>query len=173
MSHNFTFVERGALFTCNYGTHQGDTYLLVRESEGVYATDATGKKIGAPQYLFNLVNLTNEGKARVSTPARKLVSPTVYVSVAKVRDHFGLDLVFSGKVSNIKPEVQAGVARLAREKAAREAAARMLAAQQRARIIRPAQHVYCDECTTRVWPAAQVMYVQPGAYTGGTVTYMF
>lgn len=130
----YSTFERGALFTVASGIHRGDTYQLVRESEGVYAKDATGKNIGAPQYLFNLVNLTNEGKARVSNPTRKLAHPTIQVPGWKIRDHFGLDLVPAGRIDDIKSEIKAGVARVAADNAARKAAADLAAALRAAAI---------------------------------------
>ena len=66
-------VKRGALLRAVSGEKVGDLYMLVREATGVFAKDAAGNNIGAPKNLFNLVNLTNEGKTRVSRPQRKLV----------------------------------------------------------------------------------------------------
>lgn len=87
-----TTVERGALLLATSGEHVGDMYMLVRETDSAYAKDAAGNNIGSPKYLFNLINLTNEGKTRVSTPERKFIWGDKEVPVGMLCRHFGFGM---------------------------------------------------------------------------------
>lgn len=116
-----TSVERGALLCAKSGDHAGDMYMLAREAEGVYAKDATGKNIGAPKFLFNLYNLTSEGKARVSKPERKLAWNTNSVPVSVLEDHFGFKLdVLAGNIEEIKHVLYTASNQLAAKRAAEQ-----------------------------------------------------
>lgn len=97
-------VQRGALLRAVSGEKVGDMYMLVREATNVYAKDAAGNNIGAPKNLFNLVNLTNEGKTRVSNPNRKLVWGHDEVPVDTLEQHFGFQMVLvADNISKIEP----------------------------------------------------------------------
>lgn len=97
-------VKRGALLRAVSGEKVGDLYMLVREATGVYAKDAAGNNIGAPKNLFNLVNLTNEGKTRVSRPQRKLVWGHEEVPMDVLEQHFGFQMVpVADNISKIEP----------------------------------------------------------------------
>lgn len=100
-------VKRGALLRAVSGEKVGDMYMLVREATGVYAKDAAGNNIGAPKNLFNLVNLTNEGKTRVSRPQRKLVWGHDEVPMDVIEQHFGFQMVpLADNISKIEPTLR-------------------------------------------------------------------
>lgn len=100
-------VKRGALLRAVSGEKVGDMYMLVREATGVYAKDAAGNNIGAPKNLFNLVNLTNEGKTRVSRPQRKLVWGHDEVPMDVLEQHFGFQMVpLADNISKIEPTLR-------------------------------------------------------------------
>ena len=97
-------VKRGALLRAISGEKVGDLYMLVREATGVFAKDAAGNNIGAPKNLFNLINLTNEGKTRVSRPQRKLVWGHEEVPMDVIEQHFGFQMVpVADNISKIEP----------------------------------------------------------------------
>lgn len=97
-------VKRGALLRAVSGEKVGDLYMLVREATGVFAKDAAGNNIGAPKNLFNLVNLTNEGKTRVSWPERKLIWGHEEVPMDVIEQHFGFQMVpVADNISKIEP----------------------------------------------------------------------
>lgn len=106
MSAQPTSVYRGALLEATSGEHEGDVYMLVRESQGAYAKDATGKNVGVPRFVFNLVNLYNEGKARVSSPERKLVWPTNNVPLDVIERHFGTKYKTVGRIEDVAGAVK-------------------------------------------------------------------
>lgn len=100
-------VKRGALLRAVSGEKVGDLYMLVREATGVFAKDAAGNNIGAPKNLFNLVNLTNEGKTRVSRPQRKLVWGHDEVPMDVLEQHFGFQMVpLADNISKIEPTLR-------------------------------------------------------------------
>ena len=100
-------VKRGALLRAVSGEKVGDMYMLVREATGVYAKDAAGNNLGAPKNLFNLVNLTNEGKTRVSRPQRKLVWGHDEVPMDVLEQHFGFQMVpLADNISKIEPTLR-------------------------------------------------------------------
>ena len=88
-------VSRGALLMATTGEHVGDMYMLVRETDGVYAKDAAGNDIGGAKDLYNLLKLNNEGQNRGSRPFRKLNwgSQEVSLSVLKAHFGFGMDVI--------------------------------------------------------------------------------
>lgn len=106
-----SIVERGALLQCTEGSHKGDTYVLVRETDRAFNKDATGKEFGTPKCLFNLVNLST-GKTRVSEPQRKLIWDGKRVPVAAINRHFGMNFRCIGNLTDVQPEVKAGVNRI-------------------------------------------------------------
>lgn len=100
-------VKRGALLRAVSGEKVGDMYMLVREATGVYAKDAAGSRIGSAKNLFNLINLTNEGKARVSRPERKLIWGHEEVPMDILEQHFGFQMVpVADNISKIEPTLR-------------------------------------------------------------------
>ena len=120
-------VKRGALLRAVSGEKVGDLYMLVREATGVFAKDAAGNNIGAPKNLFNLVNLTNEGKTRVSRPERKLIWGHEEVPMDVLEQHFGLQMVpVADNISKIEPALRTACVTLHAAKVREELAERTL-----------------------------------------------
>lgn len=108
--NRYNTFERGSLFT--RPGKDGYLYQLVRVAEGVQGHTANGTPT-SPKYLWNLINLTNDGKARVSDTTRMLETDGNYVTLSQLVNNFGIDLVPAGHISDHK----AGLARVARENA--------------------------------------------------------
>lgn len=120
-------VKRGALLRAVSGEKVGDLYMLVREATGVFAKDAAGNNIGAPKNLFNLINLTNEGKARVSRPERKLIWGHEEVPMDVLEQHFGFQMVpVADNISKIEPALRTACVTLHAAKVREELAERTL-----------------------------------------------
>jgi hypothetical protein len=120
-------VKRGALLRAVSGEKVGDLYMLVREATGVFAKDAAGNNIGAPKNLFNLINLTNEGKARVSRPERKLIWGHEEVPMDVLEQHFGFQIVpVADNISKIEPALRTACVTLHAAKVREELAERTL-----------------------------------------------
>lgn len=110
MSAQPASVFRGALLEATSGEHKGDVYMLVREARGVYAKDATGKNVGVPRFVFNLVNLYNEGQARVSNPKRKLAWPTDNVPLDAIERCFGVEYKIVGRIEDVAGAIKTALA---------------------------------------------------------------
>lgn len=120
-------VKRGALLRAVSGEKVSDMYMLVREATGVYAKDAAGNRIGSSKNLFNLVNLTNEGKTRVSRPERKLIWGHEEVPMDVLEQHFGFQMVpVADNISKIEPTLRTACMTLHAAKVREELAARTL-----------------------------------------------
>ena len=120
-------VKRGALLRAVSGEKVGDMYMLVREATGVYAKDAAGNRIGSAKNLFNLINLTNEGKARVSRPECKLIWGHEEVPMDVLEQHFGFQMVpVADNISKIEPTLRTACVNLHAVKVREELAERTL-----------------------------------------------
>ncbi len=91
----FVMFERGTVFVRQ--GYPDALYLLVRVSAGVHGTTANGTPTSS-KYLWNLVNLTNDGKARVSDHQRLLETTNNYVTLQELTNHFDMHLASVGRI---------------------------------------------------------------------------
>ena len=110
-----TYVKRGAILRCNSGPTSGHFYLLVRTMGGQDKTfDFLGNEIpgmdGMTSYAYNLVNITDVGKARQTEVDRQFVSSidgvTWGVPLSDLEKHYGLSLMDVTDVSEIKVQMK-------------------------------------------------------------------
>ena len=110
--NNNPLINRGTILVCTSGKHEGDLYMLIRETNTAQFTDPTGTPVGANYCIFNLINLSNDGKARVSTPSRKLYYPTDKIPMSAIQSHFGMEFDIATHISKLSSTLEDTVDRL-------------------------------------------------------------
>lgn len=110
--NNNPLINRGTILICTNGKHEGDLYMLVRETNMAQYTDPTGTPIGGNYCVFNLINLSNDGKARVSTPARKLFYSSDKIPMSVIQSHFGMEFDVATHISSLSPSLEESVDRI-------------------------------------------------------------
>lgn len=112
---NKKYIKRGAILRCTSGPTKGHYYLFVRTMGGQDKTfDFLGNEIpgmdGMTSYAYNLVNITDIGKARQTEVERQFVSSndgvTWGVPLDELVAHFGIGLEDVTDVASIKVQVK-------------------------------------------------------------------
>lgn len=112
---NKKYIKRGAILRCTSGATKGHYYLFVRTMGGQDKTfDFLGNELpgmnGATSYTYNLVNVTDIGKARQTEVDRQFVTTcdgvTWGVSLDELVAHFGIGLEDVTDVASVNVQIK-------------------------------------------------------------------